>query len=266
MSMQGILERRFPEFATMTQVVGAVLMRDMQTRFGHSKFGFLAYLLIPFAHLGLIVGIYRILGRVAPLGNDPIVYYSLAVCGFVLFAYPYMYLIRAPVENKPLIYFPRVKLIDILIARAILEMLGAIIACCGVFAFLIVGGFDFQPHDIPLMLLGFASAIYLGISLGFLAGVLAALWAPMLFPANLLRAAFWGTSGTFFLPGMLPELPRQLAAYFPLLHSVELVRVGYYPDYVSPILDISYLIWFPTTAIGLAFLLHHLLRRYIKAA
>jgi capsular polysaccharide transport system permease protein len=264
MSMQGALGRRFPELATMMEVVGAVLMRDMQTRFGHSKFGFLAYLLLPFAHLALIVGIYRIFGRVAPLGNDPIVYFSLAVCCFVLFSYPYGYVFRSPVDNKPLLYFPRVKLIDILIARAILEMLGAIIACCGVFAFLIVGGFKFEPHDFPLMLVGFASAIYIGISLGILVGVLAALWAPLFYAANLLRGLFWGTSGAFFLPGMLPELPREIVAYFPLLQSVELVRVAYYPDYVSPILDISYLIWFPTGALGLAFLLHHLLRRYIK--
>jgi capsular polysaccharide transport system permease protein len=262
--MQGALARRFPELATMTEVVGAVLMRDMQTRVGHSKFGFAAYLLLPFGHLALIVIIYRVLGRVALLGNDPMVFFSLAVCPFVLFTYPYIYCIRAPLENKPLIYFPRVKLIDILVARAILEMLGAIIACCGVFAFLIVGGFKFEPHDFPLMLVGFASAIYIGISLGILIGVFTALWAPIILPSTLLRALFWGTSGSFFLPGMLPELPRELVAYFPLLHSVELVRVGYYADYASPILDISYLIWFPTSALGLAFLLHQLLRRYIK--
>jgi len=264
MSMQSAFGRRFPELATMIEVVGAVLMRDMQTRFGHSKFGFLLSLLMPFAHLALMIVIYLILGRQAPLGNDPIVFFSLGVCCFILFSYPYGYVIRAPVENKPLLYFPRVKLIDILIARAILEMLGAILSCCGVFVFLIVGEFNFEPHDIPLMLAGFASAIYIGISLGTLVGVLAALWAPLLYAANLFRPLFWGTSGCIFLPGMLPALPRELVSYFPLLHSVELVRVGYYADYISPVLDISYLIWFPTGTLGFAILLHHLLRRYIK--
>ena len=248
----------------MVEVIGAVLMRDMQTRFGHSKFGFLAYLLVPYAHLTLLVVIYWVLGRQAPLGNDPIVFFSLGVCCIVLFGYPYLFCVRAPLENKPLLYFPRVKIFDILIARALLEALGAIVACCGVLLFLLVGGFNFEPHDFLLMLTGFGSAIYIGISSGILFGVLTALWAPLVYPASLLRGLFWATSGVVFLPGMLPKLPREIVAYFPLLHSVELVRVGYYADYVSPVLDINYLIWFPTGTLAFAFLLHHLLRRYIK--
>lgn len=248
----------------MAEVVGALLMRDMQTRVGHSKLGFLANQLVPFAHMALLVAVYKILGRTAPLGNDPIVFFSLSVFCFILFMYPYQFIIRAPVENKHLLYFPRVKLIDTLVARAILELLAGVINCSGLFIFLIIGGFDFRPHDVPIMLAGLFSAIYIGISFGILIGVLAAVWPPLLYPANLLRALFWGTSGVFFIPGMLPDLPRQLVGYFPLLHAVELVRVGYYADYVSPTLNISYLIWNPTCTLALGLVLLQLLRRYIK--
>ena len=248
----------------MVEVVGAILLRDMQTRFGNTKFGFLANLLVPFLHLTLLVVLYRILGRAAPLGNDPIVFFAIGVCGFILFSYPYNYIVRGAVENKPLLYFPRVKLIDLLIARAILEVLGAIVTCSAIFAFLLVGGFRVEPHDIPVGLVGFGSAIYIGVAFALPVGILAALWTPMLYPAALLRPLFWSTCGAFFLPGMLPQVVRDIAWYFPLLHSIELVRVGYYADYVSPTLDLSYLFWVPTTVLGFGFLLHQLLRRYIK--
>jgi capsular polysaccharide transport system permease protein len=251
------------QLTSISQVVGALLLRDMRTRAGTSHLGYLFALFIPFLHIVGLVTLYYVLGRTAPIGTDTVTFLALGVLPFVLFSYPQRRVTRSLVENKPLLYFPRVKPLDVILARTLLETLTSCTVCFIVIVALVIGGYEFHPFDYAVMLAGFASAICLGASLGFLGSILGSVWQPYLYAAGLINMILYFTSGTFYLPDLLPEIIRNVLWYNPLLHSVELVRVGYYAQFRSSILSVTYLVWFPVVTLFLAFVLEYLLRRII---
>ncbi len=55
-------------------VIGAVILRDMRTRFGRSHYSYLVALMWPFLHVLILVTVYKLLGRAAPLGTEPVTY------------------------------------------------------------------------------------------------------------------------------------------------------------------------------------------------
>jgi capsular polysaccharide transport system permease protein len=91
----------------------------------------------------------------------------------------------------------------------------------------------------------------------------AAMWRPAATAAMFLNIILWLSSGTFYLPDMLPQVLRDILWFNPLLHSVELVRAGYYADFHSNILSVQYLFWFPTSVLALALAMEYFFRRRI---
>jgi capsular polysaccharide transport system permease protein len=245
------------------QVIGALILRDMRTRFGGSYSGYLVAIVGPFVHVALLVTIFQLLGRTAPLGSDTTTFMALGILPFVLFSYPCRQIARSLTSNRPLLTFPRVKPLDVIAARLILEVLGACAVSALVVATLIFAGFEFEPHDFAMMMGGFASAVYYGVSLGCLAAVAAARW-PSIASAILIPIILsWFLSGVFFLPERLPELLGYIVSFNPLAHSVTLVRVGYYPDFESNLLSVQYLFWVPTTLVFAALVMEYFMRRTI---
>jgi capsular polysaccharide transport system permease protein len=247
----------------ISHVIGALLLRDMRTRAGSSHLGYLLALVGPFGHIVFLVTLYTVLGRTAPLGTDTVTFLALGVLPFVMFSYPHRQVMRSLTQNRPLLYFPRVKSLDVVLARAILEVLTSCTVCTIVIAVLTVSGYEFQPFDFAVMLAGFASAIYIGVSLGFLGAIIGSIWPPYLFAAGMFSMVFYFTSGPFYLPDLLPDAIRNVLWFNPLLHSTELVRMGYYAEFRSTMLSIQYLLWFPTVALASAFVLEFLFRRLI---
>jgi capsular polysaccharide transport system permease protein len=107
--------------------IGAILLRDIKQRAGPYYTGFLMILLMPLAHLLIVVMAFHIFGRLAPQGTDQVVYFGLSILPFVVFTYLSRRIVISLAENRPLLYFNRVKVFDILLARGILEAAGSVV-------------------------------------------------------------------------------------------------------------------------------------------
>ena len=101
---------RASPLAINAAVIGAILLRDIRQRGGAYYTGFLMILLMPLAHILLLVTIYRILGRLAPHGTDQMVYFGISILPFVIYAYSARQIVISLAENRPLLYFNRVKI------------------------------------------------------------------------------------------------------------------------------------------------------------
>jgi hypothetical protein len=101
---------RASPLAINAAVIGAILLRDIRQRGGAYYTGFLMILLMPLAHILLLVTIYRILGRLAPHGTDQMVYFGISILPFAIYAYSSRQIVISLVENRPLLYFNRVKI------------------------------------------------------------------------------------------------------------------------------------------------------------
>src|SRR4030088_3024790 len=76
---------RASPLAINAAAIGAILLRDIKLRAGPYYTGFLMILLMPLAHLLILVTIYSILGRLAPHGTDQMVYFGISVLPFVIY-------------------------------------------------------------------------------------------------------------------------------------------------------------------------------------
>jgi capsular polysaccharide transport system permease protein len=158
-----------------------------------------------------------------------------------------------------------VKVLDILIASALLEILAA---ACVTIVFLIMAwfiGMDIMPRDIVQATYAFGAAILLGLGFGLFNGVIA-LAAPAWFTGySLLTIVLWATSSVLFVPDALPSSLREILAYHPVLQVIEWTRSAYYEGYGGLVLDRPYVIGCACLTIFLGLLLERSMRGHLLA-
>ena len=244
-------------------VIGAILLRDIKLRAGRYYTGFLMILLMPLAHLLIVVIVFHIFGRLAPHGTDQVVYFGLSVLPFVIYVYLARQIVTSLAENSPLLYFNRVKIFDILLARGILEAAGSVVVFFILVCILAVYSNDFSPRDWPGIVFAVAATIYFGFSFAVPNALIARLLPVWYIFFNLSMPLFWIASGIIFFPTAIPDPYDRWLALNPLLQCVEWVRYAYYEDYPDKLLNIPYLITFATACLAVSLIAERLARRVL---
>lgn len=247
------------------RVIHALVLRDIKTRFGGTYYGFLFGLSIPLAHVGVVLAIYILLGRRAPIGTDVTVYLTTAILPFVVWSYTHQRIIQAFHQNRPLTAFPVVKDIDIFMARAIVELLESAVVSLVIYLSLVVMGSDLFIYDPPGLLLALMTAYLLGVGTGYLLGVLAAQFSVFGLVGYLFIPIYWVTSGVFFIPDALPAALRAILWFFPLSHIVDFGRTSFYGEYASDYANMHYVFAIIITNILLALVFERILRSAISS-
>ncbi len=233
-----------PAWLIQMRVIRALILRDIRTRFfGHGA-GYLIAIAWPLAHIGILLAIYAGLGRATPYGNSMVLYFATSLAPTMAFIYASRWIMLSVIGNRTLLGFPVVKLVDILIARGILEGLAS---CCMVLVLLAImaaAGIDIRPVSSPEAMKAMAAAILLGLGLGFINGVIAMVYPLWATAYSLVIIVLYLSSGVLFIPDGLPEPVRYIVSFNPVLHSIEWIRSAYYGAYVSRTLDKSYLLSF----------------------
>ncbi|MEP9353631.1 hypothetical protein ABLE93_08535 [Xanthobacter sp. KR7-65] len=238
------------------RVVGAVIMRDLQTRFGTGYFGFLLGLVMPLGHLTVAIGVTLLLGRPAPLGSDNAVFLMTGVLPFILWLYSHRQIMLTLAQNRPLLYFPGVDVFDLFAARIILEVVTGTLVVIIVLATLSILGHDLLIYSWRGFVFALILSWILGIATGLAFGALGA-FAPVAFLfGNIIGPLLWAISGIFFLPDSLPDVVRTILSYNPLCQIIDCLRVAYYSEYSSSFFDpyILYVSILVLLAVGMIFI------------
>ena len=243
--------------------IGAILLRDIRLRAGPYYTGFLMILLMPLAHILVVLIAFRIFGRLAPQGTDQVVYFGLSVSPFVIYAYLSRQIVTSLAENRPLLYFNRVKIFDILLARGILEATNSVVVFFILVCILAVYSTDFSPRDWPGMVFAVAATIYFSFSWGVANALIARLLPVWYIFFNLSMPLFWIASGIVFFPTAIPDPYDRWLALNPLLQCIEWIRYAYYEDYPDKLLNIPYLITFATVCLAVSLVAERLARRVL---
>lgn len=237
-------------FATQSRVVFALALRETRTRFGKNQLGYFWALAEPSFYILTFFGMFSLVGKTTPGGMAIIPFLAT---GFI----PYQLVVssadrvgKAVEGNRGLLFYPHVQPLDIVFARAILELATYLI----VFAIL-VGGYcaftrTFVVDDILLVLGTMVLTGLLGTALGTVLCALNVL-SPTVdrIKQPLMKPLFW-ISGLFFTANMIPAQYRQYLMWNPILHCTELIRTGWFPQYESLDARPTYvMVWI----VGLAF-------------
>lgn len=223
-------------------VIEALILRDVGTRFGRRPMAYVFVLLMPLGQFAITAAIWVLLKRPVPMGGSPLIFFGTGLLPYVVWTFPYRNIALAVSSNRPLLYFSRVKIIDIMIARSILEVLTGFVVVLMIFFALEIMGEDVSPRDPFMTFAAILCAMYFGVAFGMLTGLVASWYPPATTGMLLFSPLMWGLSGAAFMIDTIPSPYREWLAINPLLQCVELIRASYYWNYRSSVLDPFYVI------------------------
>jgi len=228
--------------AIQGRVIHALLMREILTRYGRHNIGFLWLFLEPML---FTTGV-TILWTVSKAVHGS----SLPIVAFALTGYSSVLLWRnmparcigAIEPNLALMYHRNVRVIDVFLARLLLEAGGATISFVTLSVFYIYIGWLEPPANVLTVVEGWLMIAWFGASLAMLLGSLAEkseiierLWHPVSYIA-------FPLSGAAFMVDALPPTAQHYILFVPMVNGVELVREGYFGDQIRVHYDLPYMI------------------------
>ena len=230
-------------WAINRRVVGAIIIREMLTRYGRNNIGFLWLFMEPLLFTLVIVSV-----RGARHGmHDNISGIAFAVTGW-----PALQLWRnmssrcmgAVKSNRTLLHHRQVTIPDLFMSRIVVEFMAASTSIIVVTAAFWAFGELTAPEDIlkviaAWLLLGWFGAA-LGLTLGSLVDrfmIIENLWRPMSY-------IFMPLSGIAFLVASLPPNLQQIVLWIPMLNCTELLRDGWFGSLFTAYYDVGYVITF----------------------
>ncbi len=224
------------------RVVGALLMREIITRYGRHNIGFLWVFFEPMMFTLGVTTLWTL--TKATHGSN------LPITAFAVTGYSSVLLWRncanrcalAIQPNLSLLYHRNVRVIDLFFARLLLEISGATISAVVLSILFITVGLMEPPQNLSLVIGGWVFLAFFGSGLGLIIGALSErseaidrLWhtiAYLLFPL----------SGAVFMVEWLPAGAQKLILFLPMVHGVEMLRAGYFGSLVKPHYDVEFMV------------------------
>lgn len=244
----------FGSWIIQRRVIGALLMREVLTRFGRHNIGFLWLFVEP---MMFTLGVTALWTATQAAHGSSIPIVAFAVSGYssvLLWRNMPSRCIGAVGPNLSLMYHRNVKVIDIFAARLLLEVAGATMSFAVLTIFFSAIGWMKLPDDILKVIFAWILLAWFGSSLAILMGALSErseiiekLWHPasyLLFPL----------SGAAYMVDALPKAAQDFVLILPMVHGVELLREGYFGSTFHAHYNVQYMtiICIVLTILGLA--------------
>ena len=223
------------------RVIYALLMREIITRYGRHNLGFAWLFLEPMIFTIGVATLWYFFKIVH--GNLQIVPFAISGYSTVLMwrnsANRVGHAIQA---NTGLLYHRNVKVIDVFIARILLEIIGATISFL-VLSLIAIGlGVMNLPNNFLLMITGWMLLAWFTIALALTIGVLFELSEIIDRLWHAFTYLIFPLSGAAFFVYWLPENFKKYILYVPMVHFSEMIRHGYYGDLIPTYENINYIL------------------------
>lgn len=220
--------RAFVEALKMQgRVIKALLMRELHTRYGRDNIGYLWVILEPMMLASAVALLHAEQGNSRYTSDvRPVPFAIIGYCVFIIFRGIFTRAESALESNRPLLYHRMVTILDMLLARALLETAGI-----GATTFILLGvAYVFGFADLPARPLWLFAAIgymvWFSLAMSMLCCAVThdnRLAGRLIHPATYI---FLPLSGAFYLVSWVPEPYRAWVLYIPTVHILEMARYG----------------------------------------
>ncbi len=253
-------------FSIQRDVVFAIFVREMISRFSTYTFGNIWLVLEPLMMMILFIVLFGARGQGAyGFTEAPIFIYTSFLTFRGLWASTMRQCASARGGARGLMEFRQVRLFDVFLARTVIEgglflIVGLIIALGLVWL-----GYDPWPDD-PLRVLGYCTVLWLlAASFGMLSCMLGSIAREVEKLVSMLTMPLLFMSAVFFPMSIVPRDYWGYLTWNPILHAMELVREAWFSNYTSPVADFGYLFAATLTCLALAMSSYRLTWRRIVA-
>ncbi len=238
-------------------------MRDLTTRYSEHRLGFAIGIIFPLLSLSILLLLFKLRGRMVPADFSVGVFVATGYPLWIAFLGMYSRVLAAASRNDPLLMFPQITQLDLIISGIIVEMAintaVFVILCAGVIVFTHAT----PPVDPAGVLFCYWSCGWMGAALGM---VMCPLQRVMPLAVNFLnmfmRFGMW-VSGVVFMVNRLPSWSWAYLKWNPILHAVEGARTLWGPNYHSPIFDPMMIVGIGFVLTTLGFVLERISRRLV---
>jgi capsular polysaccharide transport system permease protein len=215
------------------QVLRALILRDMNARFGDKRLGYIWGLLNPVMVVITLLIIFTVRQRSAPPALPLLVFIATGFPFF--FAFTTMWNGANANPGDGTLMFPQVTFLDLVISRLVLEFLtqttAFFVICLGL---ILILGLQL-PADPINVLMAYWGAMWIGIGVG-LSNMALKRVAPivdqLLSPIKRLGIFI---SGVVFTASQLPSFLLPYFSWNPIFKCIEIARTSWYPSYQSPL-------------------------------
>jgi len=215
------------------RIIGALMMREIMTRFGRKGLGFLWLIGEPLLFcLGVLV-LWTAL--------KPAYEHGIRIGPFVMTGYMCLLLLRHCIQyssgallgNSGLLYHKNITVYHIFFARNVLEFAGATAAFIIVYAILFAMGQVGLPHDILTLYGGWILLAWLSMGFAVTIAALGVEFEIMERLTPVMTYALIPLSGAFFMVSVVPAQWREIFLLIPFPNTIEMVRAGVFGEFVE---------------------------------
>jgi capsular polysaccharide transport system permease protein len=213
-------------------VVTALFLREMQTRFGSRRLGYLWAILEPAAIIAVFWIMFGLSLRKSMPGVDYPMFLMTGMLPFHLFSKTVIRSMQAFKANQGLFNYRQVKPIDTLVARCMVECLIYFVVFLIFVAAGMLLGFDAAIDDILGLGMVFTLFVCFSFSTGLLCAVIGSFSEGFENTIQIMMRPLFFASGIFFAVSIVPVKFRWILLLNPVLHFLELIRTHYFATFL----------------------------------
>ena len=219
-------------FSIQRRVIGALLLREIITRYGRHNIGALWLIVEPMMFTLGVASLWY-LAKLHASSDIPVIAFAITGYSSVLVWRNSANRCSKAIEpNLSLMYHRNVKVIDIFISRVLLELVGATASLTVLTIFFASINAMKWPEDISLVLGGWLLLCWFALALGFLVGAISERSEAFERVWHVVTYLMFPLSGAVFMVNWLPRAAQDAVLMLPMVHGVEMIRHGYFGNIV----------------------------------
>jgi capsular polysaccharide transport system permease protein len=212
-------------------VVAALILRELKTRFGAHRLGAVWLFLEPAAHIGVMLLIFRYLKHAGPPGIDSSVFLLTGIVPFFLFRNIALRVMESVEGNRALFSYRVITPMDTFLARWLLEVILYSAVFILVAGLLLWTGIEFALYRPLTFVASVLLLALIGLGLGMLLCVLGDVMPEAKPFVRLLFLPLYFLSGVIFPISRVPAVYHDWLLWNPILHAIELSRQAFFVNY-----------------------------------
>jgi len=240
------------------RVIHALMIREINTRYGRQNIGFLWIMVEPILFAGLVAAIWRLWKGPEEHGISIIAFVVTGYIPITLFRHCVARSAAIFTANSSLMYHQQVKIIDFIFVRFIIELLGSMMAYIFIAGVLISLDLFPIPKDMGLFIAGWINYAIFSLAICFIIAPLSEVSEVIEKLIPVTTYIMIPFSGLFTMLSWMTPSSREYLLWSPFVNAMEMMRKGIWGDDVTA----YYYAWNPiafsliTTLIGLALCRH----------
>jgi len=228
-----------PRFQRL-RVLFALVVREMNVKFGRSSGGYFWAIAQPLGGIMLLSIAFSLALRTPPIGTSFLLFYATGIIPFTMYQAMAGGVSGAIASNKGLLNYPVVSVLDAIFAKFVLNFMTVTLVGLLLFWGIITFQGLHVTLDPAMLVLGTVMASAIGLGVGALNCVLFGFFPTWKNVWAVLTRPLFIVSGIFFTFESAPKAFQEVLWYNPITHAIAVMRAGIFAVYDPQFISLPY--------------------------